>query len=339
MALVILSIVAAISLAMVSPSEPVDRPAVVPEIASPSPAASDPGGGVPEAQPRIVNPISGKTTRELDFPVTVEVPEETAVKRKDLRLWIKRGADALGHLDQPKTGGTVVVPSVRVAEGLNEITAVLAGPNGPGPSSEPVLITVDREAPELAITAPKDKAEVYEATVAVEGTSEVGAEVLIKNATTGSTRKERVGPSGTFGAVIKLKRGEDNKIVATSVDEAGVTQSAKVQVTRLDGRPVIKLKRIPKVRRASLPEKVKITATVTDEKGKPLGDVSVDFSLGGADRITISDSIYTDAMGKAVWKPSVAASSSTTDKLLLSVTATSPDSGKSRTVDAEIELQ
>ena len=80
-------------------------------------------------------------------------------------------------------------------------------------------------------------------------------------------------------------------------------------------------------------------ATLTDEKGKPLGDVLVDFSLGGADRITISDSIYTDARGKAVWKPTVAASSSTTNQLLLSVTATSPDSGKPSTVDAEIELQ
>ncbi len=250
-----------------------------------------------------------------------------------------RGLDPLGQVEQPKTGGTVVVPSVRVAEGLNEITAVLYGLNGPGPSSEPVLITVDREAPELAITAPKDKAEVYDATVTVEGTSEVGAEVLIRNATNGYKRKERVGPSGTFDTVIKLKRNVDNKIVATSVDEAGVPRSAEVHVTRLDGRPIIKLKRLPKVKRASLPAKIKIRATITNENGKPLGDVVVDFGLGGADRITISDSIYTDARGKAVWKPTVAASSSTTDQLLLSVTATSPDSGKSRTVDAEIELQ
>jgi hypothetical protein len=334
-----LSIVAAISLAMVSPSEPVDTPAVVAESTSPSPAPSDPGGGVPEAQPRIVNPISGKTTRELDFPVTVDVPEETAVKRRYLKLLIMRGSDALGQVDQPKTGGTVVVPSVRVAEGLNEITAVLAGPTGWGPSSEPVLINVDRDAPELAITAPKDKDEVYDATVTVEGTSEVGAEVLIRNETNGYKRKERVGPSGTFDTVIKLKRDADNKIVATSVDEAGVAQSAEVQVTRLDGRPIIKLKRIRKVERASLPDDIKIVATITDEKGKPLGDVLVDFSLGGADRITISDSVYTDARGRAVWKPTVAASSSTTDQLLLSVTATSPDSGRSRTVDAEIELQ
>jgi len=339
MALVILSIVAAISLAMVSPSEPVDTPAVVAESTSPSPAPSDPGGGVPEAQPRIVNPISGKTTRELDFPVTVDVPEETAVKRRYLKLLIMRGSDALGQVDQPKTGGTVVVPSVRVAEGLNEITAVLAGPTGWGPSSEPVLINVDRDAPELAITAPKDKDEVYDATVTVEGTSEVGAEVLIRNETNGYKRKERVGPSGTFDTVIKLKRDADNKIVATSVDEAGVAQSAEVQVTRLDGRPLIKLKRIRKVERASLPDDIKIVATITNEKGKPLGDVLVDFSLGGADRITISDSVYTDARGRAVWKPTVAASSSTTDQLLLSVTATSPESGRSRTVDAEIELQ
>jgi hypothetical protein len=317
----------------------VDTPAVVAERTSPSPAPSDPGGGVPEAQPRIVNPISGKTTRELDFPVTVDVPEETAVKRRYLKLLIMRGSDALGQVDQPKTGGTVVVPSVRVAEGLNEITAVLAGPTGWGPSSEPVLINVDRDAPELAITAPKDKDEVYDATVTVEGTSEVGAEVLIRNETNGYKRKERVGPSGTFDTVIKLKRDADNKIVATSVDEAGVAQSAEVQVTRLDGRPIIKLKRIRKVERASLPDDIKIVATITNEKGKPLGDVLVDFSLGGADRITISDSVYTDARGRAVWKPTVAASSSTTDQLLLSVTATSPESGRSRTVDAEIELQ
>lgn len=336
-ALVITAIVAAIFLAVISPSEPSQAPGTAAIEPSPSPRPTVLDGQAPMAQPRIISPIT-ETTNEIDFPAKVELPEEELPKRL-LTLYILRGDQIVGELPRPKTGGTVTVPSVRVDEGVNELTAVLSGPGGYGPRSEPVILTVDRDAPDLAITAPKNKIEIYDETIVVEGTSEVGSKVLIRNETNGHKATETVGNSGIFDATIRLKRGVVNRIVATSEDKAKIPRSATVRVTRLDGRPRIKIKDIDPIKRSSLPAKVRIVVDVTDAKGKPLSDAQVDYSLGGADRTTQTEADFTNAEGRSVWAPVVEPSSSTTDSLELSVTVTSPLSGQTRETQRTIDFR
>jgi len=324
-ALVIAAIVAAIMLAMVSPSQPTPAPGSAPVEPSPTPEPTQVSGQVPVAQPEIVSPISGKTA-ELDFPAEVRLPDDD-VPRKLLRLYILHGDDIVGELDRPKTGETVVVPSVRVDEGPNELVAVLDGPGGWGPLSEPVLLTVDRDAPELAVTSPKNKSGTYEDTVIVEGTSQVGAKVRIHNLTNGHKATETVGNSGTFDIAIRLKRGVMNRIEARSIDEARIPQLETVRVNRLDGRPRVKIKEIPPIRRSELPAKLRIVVDVTDAKDKPMPEARVDFALGGRDRTADTETLYTNAEGRAVWKHVVEPSSSVGETLELSVTVTSPLSG------------
>jgi len=327
-AFVIVAIMAAIVLAVISPSDPSPAPAEVAPEASPTPSPTALDTRVPTAQPRITNPVTGPT-RELDFPVTVDLPEEELAKRW-LTLYILRGEEEVGKLDKPKSGGSVTVPSVRVDPGPNELTAVLSGPGGFGPRSEPILLTVDRNAPELALTAPKNKTETYEARIVVEGTSEVGADVAITNETTGAKVKEVVGNSGTFDATVRLKRGVTNKIVASSIDGAGIKRSKTVRVTRLDGTPKIKIQDIDPVRRSDLPKKVRIVVDVKDADGKPMADARVDYLLGAQDRTTLNETLFTDADGRSVWRPIIEPSSSVADALELSVTVTSSLSGDSK---------
>jgi len=340
--LVIAAIVAAIVLAMVSssePSGPADAAILPAGSPTPSSSASDLTAMVPKGQPRIVNPVS-ETTSEVDFPMTVELPAED-LPRQDLKLLIFRGTDKVGELEAPKTGGTVIVPSVRVDEGENVLVAVLTGTGGPGPQSEPITLLVDRQAQQLAITAPENKVTVYDDTVTVEGTADVGARVEIVNETTGDPAvTETVGNSGTFDASIKLKPNATNKITASTTDDAGLTPSKTVRVVQVDGRPNVKIRPVAAIDRSALPTPIRIVVAVTDEKGKPLEEAQVDFSLGGADRTTVTETIYTDPTGKAVWKPTVEkGSSTTTTSLQLSVTATSPTSGKSRQIPTTIDLR
>jgi Bacterial Ig domain len=228
--LVIAAIVAAIVLAMVSgsdPSEPTDpvNPAIIPAGSSaPSSAPIDPAALMPKGQPRIVNPVS-ETTSEVDFPMTVELPAED-LRPKDLDLIIVRGNEKVGEYEHPKPGESVVVPSVRVDEGENVLVAILRGPGGLGPPSEPITLIVDRSAKQLAITAPANKTTVYDDTVIIEGTADAGARVEIVNETTGDPAvTETVGNSGTFDASIKLKPNATNKITASTTDDAGLTPS------------------------------------------------------------------------------------------------------------------
>ncbi len=338
-ALVIIAIVAAIVLAMFSPSDPSVAPAQVALEASPTPSPTVLDTRVPVAQPHITNPVAG-TTKEIDFPVTVDLPEEKLAKRL-LTLYILRGEDEdiVGQLDKPKPGGPNTVLSVRVErQGPHELTAVLSGPGGFGPRSEPVVVTVDRNAPELAITAPKNKTETYDNKIVVEGTSEVGAEVVITNETNDFQVKEVVGNSGTFDALVRLKRGAMNKIVATSEDEAKIKQTETVRVSRLDGVPRVKIKDIDRIKRSELPRKVRVVVNVTDAKGKPMTEAQVDYLLGGPDRTTLTETDFTDADGKSVWAPMVEPSSSSADALELSVIVTSSLSGDSKELARTIEF-
>lgn len=335
-ALVIMAIVAAVILAMVSPSEPSRAPAAAAAEPSPSPVATDLAGQAPTVQPRITYPIDGKTTAEIDFPAEVELPLEEGVPRRLLTLYIMSGGKIVGELSEPKTGGKVTVKSVRVEPGQHELTAVLGVPGAFGPPSEPVLLTVDRDAPDLAITSPSNKTTVYEETVVVEGTSQVGAKVRIRNKANGQKRDVTVGNSGTFSASIKLKRGETNEIAATSVDEAGIPRTKTVRVDRLDGRPRVKIKSGPIDRSSG---NARIVVDVSDAKDKPLKEAQVDFALGGPGSSVETETLYSDADGRVVWKTTVEPGSPTDDALELAVTVTHPESGETRRVPKTLEFR
>ena len=339
-ALVIAAIVGAIFLAMISPSEPESppEPAVVAEASSPSPSPSPTAIDVPVpvVTPVITNPGSGTLTPEFEIAVTVDVPDDDTIPRKHLDLYVYTGNE-ITTLEKPKPGTKVTVQGVRLTPGENTLTAALGSPAGPGPVSDPVVVTLDEEAPRLTITAPKNKFETYDEGVTVEFSSEVGARVRIRNEANKFDQPEQTVNSGGEGSIfVPLKRGARNRIVATSVDQAGQPQEAFISVVRIDGRPSVKLK-LPKSVRP--PEEIRIVAEVSDADGKPMPEAEVHFSLGGPNRTSLSESRTTNDKGRAVWVVEVAASSSPADALELGVVVYSPITGDKRSVDRNIPLQ
>ncbi len=335
-AFVITAIVAAIMLGVVSPSDPAGAPGAVAAEALITPAPTELDTRKPIVVPSIINPEEGMT-KEVRIPVTVELPKDE-LPRKTLKLLILRGDDIAGQLDEPKTGDTAVVHDVQLVEGPNELAAVLSGPGGFGPRSAPVLVTVDRDALDLTIIAPEDKHKTFEENILVEGTSEVRSEVLVRNEANGWKTLETVGSTGEFSVLVPLKRGVVNPIEVTSEDDAKVPKTARVKVTRLDGKPKVKVKAIDPIKRSALPKKIKVQVVVTDAKGQPMKNAEVFFSLGGPNRTAETATISTNANGRANWTTSVSGSSSLADALELVVKATSALSEDSRTVRQTIEF-
>jgi hypothetical protein len=344
-ALVIAAIVGAVFLAMISPSDS-DAPSQpgnqVAEVQStglePSPSASASATAidvpVPEVAPEIVIPTDGKVTGEYEFEVTVAVPDDTNVARKHLDLHVYNGGQLAKTAEKPKPGTNVKVKGIRLAPGQNSLTAVLSSPAGPGPASEPIGVILDEDIPPLEIVAPKDKHETYEDSVVVEVTSEVDASVTIHNLANDHDPEVTIGPSGSASEVIQLKRGK-NRIRATSVDQAGQRQKKEVVVTRLDGRPSIKL-RVPET--VDPPDEIRIVAEVTDARKKPMQDAEVHFTLTAPNQSTLDQNSITNAKGRAVWEVAISGSSSPADALEVGVTVFAP-SGDKRTKTQSIALE
>jgi hypothetical protein len=226
------------------------------------------------------------------------------------------------------------VDGIRLTPGKNSLTAVLSSPGGPGPASEPVTVELDEELPPLEIVAPRNKYQTYEDSVLVEVTSEANASVTIHNLANDHDPEVTIGTSGKASEVIRLKYGK-NRIKATSVDQAGQPKSDSIVVTRVDGRPKIKLK-YPKS--VDLPGDIRIVAEVTDSQKQPMPDAEVHFTLTAPNQSTLFQDSTTNAKGRAVWVEQVGGSSSPAEALQVGVTVISP-SGDEKIERGEITLK
>jgi hypothetical protein len=338
-ALVITALLGAIVLAVVSPSEQgtAEGAAAVPvPAATASPSASDAvDTRLPVARPEITDPASGTLTSELEIEVGVKIPPDE-LPRRELTLVALRGDDEVGQKEKPKLDGSDVVPSVRLAEGLNEITVALKGPGGLGPRSEPFLITVDRDLPPLELTSPEDKSKTFEESLDVSGTSEPGSTIFVRNSATGyESGAFVVGADGEFGFRLKLRTGR-NEITAESRDQADRLQTTSIVVTRKDGKPVVSLKAPRSVRLGSLPRSVNVVVDVKDTAGDPMAGAVVDFYLQGVQRPANGDALETNDAGRAKW--SVIVEGGSREPVLIAVTVTSPY-GQTRKATQEIEVR
>jgi len=322
-ALVIAAIVGAIVLAVISPSDPErSEPGAVPPVgATPRPDASPVGGAVPTERVSIVIPIPAVTS-EVDIEVTVDVPK-AELAREQLFVVILRNGVSVAEEPKRKATGKQVVPGVRLLEGANELTAALRGPGGLGPLSEPVLMMVDRDAPKLGITSPKNGATTFEDLIEIAGTSEPGAEVRIRNSTAVSDETIVVGPNGTYQQLVPLKKGT-NKIVVTSTDAAGMDQKEKISVERLDGKPVIKLTAPKELQRSLLPREIKVSVQVTDSAGESIEGATVSYTLGGPARLTETFEDETNIRGRSSWNVTVTPGGPALDPVQVQVEVAAP---------------
>jgi hypothetical protein len=335
-ALVIVSLMGAITLAVISPGDGTrtSGAGIVRPDVTPSPQATAEDTRRPTGQPEIASPRSGWVIGEWYIDVRVEVPEEP-LPRRTLTLVVLRDGREVKSLPRPEIGATSTVTDVPLVAGANVLTAALRGPGGLGPESEPIAVTQDRDAPVLDVTTPKDGLETTESEIGVAGTSEAGASVKVENLAKGWDATLVVGPSGSFELVVPLALGK-NRIVARSTDGAGMERRDDVVVERKDGRPVIKLTAPNRVSRADLPKEVRVVVDVTDVDGKAIEGANVSYGIGGPGGTTEDFSDETNAEGRSTWQVDVVAGSSQSSAIV-SVEVIAPNGERSQEFQ-EIEI-
>jgi hypothetical protein len=164
--------------------------------------------------------------------------------------------DANGHFALPLT----------LNEGTNQIVvALVAGKDTIASTSTSVVL--DRTAPPLAVSKPKDKDTVDGPNVTVEGKAEPGATVLVND------RTVIVGQDGSFSDTVTVQPGE-LPITVVARDRAGNETKSKLGVT---------------VKPAASPSVATTTVTVvlTNATVKPGGFVTANINvLSGAAPVT-----------------------------------------------------
>ncbi len=131
--------------------------------------------------------------------------------------------------------------------------------------------------------------------------------------------------SGEFEKSVKLAIGK-NLIVVESRDQAGNAPTAQVQVTRKDGRPVIKsFKLTPgKIKKSALPRSVTVTVVVVDSRGAVMPGATVVFSRAAAGYPAEGSTEVTGSKGQAKWTTNLARTDSLATEIPVTVTITSP---------------
>lgn len=308
-ALVIAALVGAVTLAVISPSQPgVDsRGGIGIDDPTPVPTSIEPDARIPQGQPEIISPKDGTTTGQRSLDVVVTVPEYE-LPRNALKLEVYRNGERMSTALRPPADD-IEVGSIRLKEGRNEITAALISSGGAGPVSELIVVNVDKAGPKLDVTSPKENDRIFNKSVMVKGTTEVGATVTVKNAANDRERTETVGPNGTFEMSILLEEGT-NRIVVNVVDDTG-NQARRVvrRVTRVDPKPNVALRLSSnEIEVSSLPRLLTMTAIATDSSGKPIEGAEVTFHLSVFDQGARTESKVTDDRGQAHWRTEIARS-------------------------------
>jgi len=327
-ALVIAALLGTILLAVVSPGveEMPEVAGEIPPATSQAPATFRSGDTrVPTTQPTITSPRDGSVEREWYVTVTVNVPQDPLPAR-ELSLVILSDGKEVKRVEKPRRGKSADVHEVPLAAGTNVLTAALAGPGGLGPTSAPVVVHQDRDAPELAVVSPESGAETFDDEVDIEISSEPGAALVVTNNATKRDSDYTVGPTGTQTVSVRLAVGR-NRINVTSTDDAGMKQDAMVVVVRKDIQPVVKLGGTKQVKRSELPKRLRVVVDVTDSEGDAVRDASVSFTLSGPGWPAQEAVDTTNDDGRAVWALDLPASSSK-DAPRVTVEVVTPQGGR-----------
>lgn len=236
-------------------------------------------------------------TQETEWSARISIPDP-GIAVDDLKLRIYRNGEDILLVKVKELETTRKIPLKR---GENRIEVALVTPEGEGPRSAPVFITLDTQPPRIEVDAPRDGAIVTSTLVEVRGTGEPGREILVRNTTNGAEQRVTTGDDGAFALEIRASEGQ-NRLVLIAEDEAGNRREETLVVTVGTGEGRATLKVTPAtIRLADLPTGVVIRAEVRDVDGKAAVGVIVDFSLAAPGLEAEVWEATTDGDGIATW--------------------------------------
>lgn len=256
--------------------------------------------------PTIAAPSEPYTNQEsVDLVVTVP---KTLAGKPDYRILVYlalEGQQAVPIQDAPLAQGPRTIIPVKLTPGINDFTVTLTGPGGESAESAVVRYVLDTKKPAIKVSSPRDGATVNRAAVPIEGRSQGRSTLIARNQTTGDSIVVTADPDGRFKLSLPIALGS-NHIVISATDPAGNVNETAFDVTRGSGKLRASLSASPfSVKRADLPEPVRLTVTVDDPDGRPLAGAKVTFTLSLPGLSAVTGDSITDANGRAVFQTTI----------------------------------
>jgi hypothetical protein len=233
--------------------------------------------------------------------------DATGVSGNRIRLYVAIGEGEPGVVTEIPVGDTerFVIPEVALSEGSNAFTATIVSTTGESEASPVVTYVYDATIPRIVLSL-HDQDVVNAKTAAIEGETQPRSQVEIFNSTSNQTVNGAADENGRFSIGMPLVAGSNN-IVLTIVDPAGNVNHAIVNLLKGSGKLTATVSPSAyTIKLSKLPERVQLTASVTDPDGRPLEGARVTFSLAapGVPAVT-SKTIATAGDGSASWSTTI----------------------------------
>ena len=246
-------------------------------------------------------------TAELTADLVVTVPADLVGDPEHrLRIYLALKDQAPAAIDEvpmPALARTII--PVDLTKGINDFSVSIVGPAGESDPSPIVRYVLDQVKPPIEVASPKDGAVVNGKTVTIKGKTQGRSTVIARNAKNGSSITGTAGSDGLFELKLSLGTGQ-NVINVQSTDPAGNVKDIEFTVSRGSGKLDVHLSSsVYSIPRDSLPEGIRLTATVTDPDGKPLEGAKVVFTLSVPGISTITEQGTTGSNGRAVFETTI----------------------------------
>ncbi len=282
--------------------------AVVGGPGQPAAASSSPGSSAGVAGALTAPSLDGPAqvqTRSSTVALSGSVPPRLAgVPGYRVRLYVTRPNSDPTPVRDATIGSTSIftVRNVRLQQGRNVFTAAILGPAGEGPPSSPVTYILDTSKPKLTLSSPADGATVNRSKVEITGKTQAGSTVSARNATAKATGSTTADGKGAFTVIVEIALGR-NALSITATDPAGNATTVPLTVVGGSGRLRVDLTAsATRIRAASLPASLVLTATAFDPDGAPLPAADVAFTLTMAGLPPFSGQGVTDGQGHATYR-------------------------------------
>lgn len=248
-------------------------------------------------------PYTAEDTADLVVTVPADLVGDPEHRLRIYLALKDQAPAAIDEVPMPALARTII--PVELTKGINDFSVSIVGPAGESDPSPIVRYVLDQVKPPIEIASPKDGAVVNGKTVTIKGKTQGRSTVIARNAKNGSSITGTAGSDGLFELKLSLGTGQ-NVITVQSTDPAGNVKDAEFTVSRGSGKLDVNLSSsVYSIPRDSLPEGIRLTATVTDPDGKPLEGARVVFTLSVPGISTITEQATTGSNGRAVFETTI----------------------------------
>jgi hypothetical protein len=257
---------------------------------------------LPTRSPLISSPTQ-PYTREASVDLDISLPADVAGDAgAKVRIYLAlEGLAPAPVLDVPVGVTSRLIVPFDLTVGRNDITAT-AFLNGVESEPSPIVTWIlDQDPPKITISSPRDGATIGSRNAKISGATQAGSTIIARNQANGTAVSTTAGQDGLFEVTLPVVAGV-NEVAFTVTDPAG--NRAEDTLTIKQGSAKMRAHLIASLYQISVskhPSFLQLTVQVDDPDGEPLANATAFFTLQIPGLAPISNSVVTNANGRAVF--------------------------------------